>query len=95
MLQPNQFISVTYFVNLGGELLTRTEDIAVRGRNTLLSPAGMSSIEEAESEDLGEDLSITLAEVIKVVNQRPGGKAPRVDEICPEMLKALDMVGLS
>ena len=42
-----------------------------------------------ESEDFGEDLLITLAEVTEVV------KKPGVDEIRPEMLKARGMMGLS
>jgi len=61
----------------------------------LLNPASMSSIEEAEFEDFGKDLSITLAEVSEVVKKLLGGKALGVDEIHPEMLKALDMEGLS
>jgi len=32
----------------------------------LFHPARMSSIEEAESEDLGEDSSVNLAEVVEV-----------------------------
>ena len=39
--------------------------------------------------------SITGAEVIEVVKKLHGGRAPGVDEICPEFLKALDVVGLS
>ena len=54
----------------------------------------MSSIEEAQSEDLGIDLSITTAEVNEVVKKLPGSKVPRVVEICPYMLKAVDMLGL-
>jgi len=38
---------------------------------------------------------IALAEAAKVVKKLLGGKAPGVDEIRPEMLKALDIVGLS
>jgi len=55
----------------------------------------MSSIEDAESEDLGEDSPITLAEEATIVKKLSDGKAPGVDEIRPEMLKALDIVGLS
>lgn len=42
-----------------------------------------------------EDSFITPAEVAEGVTKLPGGKAPGVDEICPETLKALDIVGLS
>ena len=55
----------------------------------------MSSTEETESEDLGKVSSITLVQVVKVVKNLPGGKTLGVDEILPEMLKALEMVGLS
>uniref|UniRef100_A0A8C6V7K3 THAP domain-containing protein 1 n=1 Tax=Neogobius melanostomus TaxID=47308 RepID=A0A8C6V7K3_9GOBI len=39
--------------------------------------------------------SITQAEVTEVVRKLLGGKAPGVDEIRPEYLKSLDVVGLS
>ncbi|KAI3363494.1 hypothetical protein L3Q82_011586 [Scortum barcoo] len=41
------------------------------------------------------DSSITRAEVTEVVRKLLGGKAPGVDEIRPEYLKSLDVVGLS
>ncbi|KAK3552246.1 hypothetical protein QTP86_006094 [Hemibagrus guttatus] len=51
--------------------------------------------EEPEAEDSEVDSFITQAEVTKVVQQLLGGKAPGVDEIRPEYLKSLDVVGLS
>ena len=39
--------------------------------------------------------SIPLGEVIEVLKQLYSGKAPRIDEIRPEMLKALGVKGLS
>ena len=54
----------------------------------------MYSIEEAESEDLGEDLSITLAELGGVIKKSPGSKAPVMYESRPEMLKALGQTGV-
>ncbi|KAK3559021.1 hypothetical protein QTP86_000028 [Hemibagrus guttatus] len=51
--------------------------------------------EEPEAEDSEVDSFITQAEVIEVVQQLLGGKAPGVDEIRPEYLKSLDVVGLS
>ena len=81
----------------GGELLTQTEDIVGRWKEhfeELLNPANTSSGEEAESEASGEAPPISLAEVAEVVKQLFSGKAPGVDEIRPEMLKALDNVGL-
>ncbi|KAK3532938.1 hypothetical protein QTP70_003794 [Hemibagrus guttatus] len=51
--------------------------------------------EEPEAEDSEIDSFITQAEVTEVVQQLLGGKAPGVDEIRPEYLKSLDVVGLS
>ncbi|KAK3550782.1 hypothetical protein QTP70_004917 [Hemibagrus guttatus] len=51
--------------------------------------------EEPEAEDSEVDSFITQAEVTEVVQQLLGGKAPGVDEIHPEYLKSLDVVGLS
>ena len=44
---------------------------------------------EAELEDDGGSSLIFLGEVTEVVEQLHSGKAPGVDEIRPEMLKAL------
>ena len=82
----------------GGELLTRTGDIVGRWKEhfeELLNPANTSSVEEAGLEDSGVSSFISVAEVAEVVKKLLGGKAPGVDEIRPEMLKALDIVGLS
>uniref|UniRef100_A0A3B4BFP4 LIM zinc-binding domain-containing protein n=1 Tax=Periophthalmus magnuspinnatus TaxID=409849 RepID=A0A3B4BFP4_9GOBI len=49
----------------------------------------------AETGDPEADSSITLAEVTEAVGKVLGGKAPGVDEIRPEYLKSLDVVGLS
>ncbi|KAI3360387.1 hypothetical protein L3Q82_002295 [Scortum barcoo] len=51
--------------------------------------------EEAEAGDSEVDSSITQAEVTEVVRKLLGGKAPGVDEIRPDYLKSLDVVGLS
>ncbi|KAG1932899.1 hypothetical protein F2P79_020886 [Pimephales promelas] len=81
-----------------GRLLTSTGDVVGRWKEyfeDLLNPAVTSSIEEAEAEGSGVDSYITLAEVTEVVKKLLGGKAPGVDEIRPEYLKSLDVVGLS
>ena len=54
----------------------------------------MSSTEEAESVDSEVDLPITRTEVAKVVKKLHGGRTQKVDDISPEFLKALDLVGL-
>ncbi|TWW71625.1 hypothetical protein D4764_16G0001220 [Takifugu flavidus] len=64
-----------------GVLLTSTRDVVDR--------------EEAGPGDLGTGSRISGAEVAEVVKKLLGGKAPGVDEIRPEFLKALDVVGLS
>ncbi|KAI3376551.1 hypothetical protein L3Q82_016999 [Scortum barcoo] len=58
-------------------------------------PGGGHRNEEAEAGDSEVDSSITQAEVTEVVRKLLGGKAPGVDEIRPEYLKSLDVVGLS
>ncbi|XP_028445741.1 nuclear factor 7, ovary [Perca flavescens] len=55
----------------------------------LLNPTNMSSVEEVE---WGEASSISMAEVSEVVKKLFSSKVPGVDEITPEMLKALDIV---
>ncbi|KAI3366640.1 hypothetical protein L3Q82_009329 [Scortum barcoo] len=68
------------------------------GRNNLRIssiPSDLPSNEEAEAGDSEVDSSITQAEVTEVVHKLLGGKAPGVDEIRPEYLKSLDVVGLS
>uniref|UniRef100_A0A671UP04 Reverse transcriptase domain-containing protein n=1 Tax=Sparus aurata TaxID=8175 RepID=A0A671UP04_SPAAU len=82
----------------GGELLTSTGDIVGRWKEyfeDLLNPTDTPSIEEAEAGDSEVDRSITQAEVTEVVRKLLSGKAPGVDEIRPEYLKSLDVVGLS
>ncbi|KAK3511395.1 hypothetical protein QTP70_007230 [Hemibagrus guttatus] len=82
----------------GGELLASTGDIVGRWKEyfeDLLNPTDTPSIEESEAEDSEVDSFITQAEVTEVVQQLLGGKTPGVDEIRPEYLKSLDVVGLS
>ncbi|KAI3366564.1 hypothetical protein L3Q82_000487 [Scortum barcoo] len=82
----------------GGELLTSIGDIVRQWKKyfeDLLNPTDLPSTEEAEAGDFEVDSSITQAEVTEVVRKLLGGKAPGVDEIRPEYLKSLDVVGLS
>ncbi|KAK3545682.1 hypothetical protein QTP70_010761 [Hemibagrus guttatus] len=82
----------------GGELLVSTGDIVGRWKEyleDLLNPTDTPSVEEPEAEASEVDSFITQAEVTEVVQQLLGGKAPGVDEIHPEYLKPLDVVGLS
>ncbi|KAK3528570.1 hypothetical protein QTP70_003744 [Hemibagrus guttatus] len=61
----------------------------------LLNSTDTPSIEEPEAEDSEVDSFITQVEITEVVQQLLGSKAPGVDEIHPEYLKSLDIVGLS
>jgi len=81
----------------GEEELTRKGDIPGRWKEhfeELLNPANMSPGEGAAPENLG-GAPIFLAEAAKAVKKLLGGKVLWVDELRPEMLKALDIVRLS
>ncbi|KAK3571094.1 hypothetical protein QTP86_001788 [Hemibagrus guttatus] len=78
-----------------GELLVSTGDIVGQWKEyfeDLLNPTDTPSVEEPEAGDSEVDSFITQAEVVQ---QLLGGKASGVDEIRPEYLKSLDVVGLS
>ncbi len=78
--------------------MTSTGDVVGRWKEyfeDLLNPAVTSSIEEAEAGGSEVASSITRTEVTEVVKKLLVGKAPGVDEIRPEYLKSLDVVGLS
>ncbi|KAI3362868.1 hypothetical protein L3Q82_001906 [Scortum barcoo] len=98
-LRRGKQYSANTVYSAGGELLTSTEDIVGRWKKyfeDLLNPTDLPSSEEAEAGDSEVDSSITQAEVTEVVRKLlGGGKAPGVDEIRPEYLKSLDVVGLS
>ncbi len=76
-------------------MLTLTGDIVEQWKEHFEELLNASSVEEAEFEDSGEASPISLAEVAEVVKKLLSGKVPGVDEIHPEMLNALDIVGLS
>ncbi|TWW78236.1 R2DM Retrovirus-related Pol polyprotein from type II retrotransposable element [Takifugu flavidus] len=81
-----------------GVLLTSTRDVVDRWKEyfeDLLNPTNTPSSEEVGPGDLEMGSRISGAEVAEVVKKLLGGKAPGVDEIRPESLKALDVVGLS
>ncbi|KAK3555547.1 hypothetical protein QTP86_021786, partial [Hemibagrus guttatus] len=97
-LRRGKQLSANTVYSGGGELLASTGDIVGRWKeyfDDLLNPTDTPSVEEPEAEDSEVDLFITQAEVTEVVQQLLGGKAPGVDEIRPEYLKSLDVVGLS
>ncbi|KAK3566668.1 hypothetical protein QTP86_002763 [Hemibagrus guttatus] len=97
-LRSGKQLSANTVYSGGGELLASTGDNVGRWKKyfkDLLNPTDTPSIEEPEAEDSEVDSFITQAEVNEVVQQLLGGKAPGVDEIRPEYLKSLDVVGLS
>ncbi|TWW79207.1 hypothetical protein D4764_10G0002370 [Takifugu flavidus] len=78
--------------------LSSTRDVVDRWKEyfeDLLNPTNTPSSEEVGPGDLEMGSRISGAEVAEVVKKLLGGKAPGVDEIRPESLKALDVVGLS
>ncbi|TKS65465.1 putative 149 kDa protein ORF 2 [Collichthys lucidus] len=82
----------------GGVLLTATRDVLGRWREyfeDLLNPTSTSSLEEAEPGDPVVVSPISGAEVAEIVKKLLCGKAPGVDEVRLEFLKALDVVGVS
>uniref|UniRef100_A0AAQ4S6N9 Reverse transcriptase domain-containing protein n=1 Tax=Gasterosteus aculeatus aculeatus TaxID=481459 RepID=A0AAQ4S6N9_GASAC len=81
-----------------GTLLTATEEVIGRWKEhfeELLNPTTTPSLVEAELEAEEGSSSIGLVEVTEVVKQLRSGKAPGIDEIRPEMLKAMGVGGLS
>ncbi|KAK5875618.1 hypothetical protein CesoFtcFv8_026682 [Champsocephalus esox] len=81
-----------------GTLLTSTDGVLGRWKEhfeELLNPTTPPSMLEAELEYDGGSTPISRGEVTGVVKQLHSGKAPGVDEIRPEMLKALGVEGLS
>ncbi|KAK3538287.1 hypothetical protein QTP70_034769 [Hemibagrus guttatus] len=97
-LKRGKQLSANTVYSGGGDLLALTGDIVGRWKEyfeDLLNATDMPSVEEPEAEDSEVDSFITQAEVTEVVQQLLGGKAPGVDEIRPEYLKSLDVVGLS
>ncbi|KAK3518675.1 hypothetical protein QTP70_007168 [Hemibagrus guttatus] len=97
-LRRGKQLSANTVYSGGGELLASTGDVVGRWKEyfeDLLNPTDTPSIEEPEAKDSEVDSFITQAEVTEVVQQLLGGKAPGVDEIRPEYLKSLDVVGLS
>ncbi|KAK3563848.1 hypothetical protein QTP86_002720 [Hemibagrus guttatus] len=97
-LRKGKQLSANTVYGGGGELLVSTGDIVGRWKEyfeDLLNPTDTPSVEEPEAEDSEVDSFITQAEVTEVVQQLLGGKAPGMDEIRPEYLKSLDVVGLS
>ncbi|KAK3514042.1 hypothetical protein QTP70_002494 [Hemibagrus guttatus] len=94
-LRRGRQLSANTVYSGGGELLASTVDIVGRWKEyfeDLLNPTDTPSVEEPEAKDLEVDSFITQAEVVQ---QLLGGKTPGVDEIRPEYLKSLDVVGLS
>ncbi|TWW81657.1 hypothetical protein D4764_01G0014720 [Takifugu flavidus] len=79
-----------------GVMLTSTRDVVDRWKEyfeDLLNPTNTPSSEEVGPGDLGIGSHISGTEVAEVVKKLLG-KAPGVDEIRPEFLKALDVTGV-
>ena len=97
-LRRGKQCSVNTVYGADGALLTSPRDVVDRWKEyfeDLLNPTDTSSGEEAGPGCSGAGSPISGAEVAEVVKKLLGGRAPGVDEIRPEFLKALDVVGLS
>ncbi|KAI3358077.1 hypothetical protein L3Q82_003088 [Scortum barcoo] len=97
-LRRGKQYSANTVYSAGGELLTSTGDIVGRWKKyfeDLLNPTDLPSNEEAEAGVSEVDSSITQAEVTEVVRKLLEWQGAGVDEIRPEYLKSLDVVGLS
>ncbi|CAM2113412.1 unnamed protein product [Caretta caretta] len=80
----------------GGEMLTLTEEIVERWKEhfgDILNPIDPPPFQEAALETSGEIGSISDAEVNMAMKCLHSGKVSGVNEIRPEMLKALDCWG--
>ena len=81
-----------------GTLLTSTEEVIGQWKEyfgDLLNLTQPPSVTETELEDDRVSLPISQGEATLVVKQLHSGKAPGIDEIPLEMLKALGVEGLS
>ena len=79
-----------------GALLTSTRDVVDRWKEyfeDLLNPTNTPSGKEAGPGDSGVGSPISGAEVAEVVRKLLGGRAPGMDEVRPEFLKALGCCG--
>ncbi|KAI3363117.1 hypothetical protein L3Q82_011764 [Scortum barcoo] len=98
-LRRGKQYSANTVYSAGGELLTSTGDIVGRWKKyfeDLLNPTDLPFNEEAEAGVSEVDSSITQAEVTEVVHVSSSvARRLGVDEIRPEYLKSLDVVGLS
>ncbi|KAI3364980.1 hypothetical protein L3Q82_001146 [Scortum barcoo] len=98
-LRRGKQCSANTVYSAGGELLTSTGDIVGLWKEyfeELLNPTDTPSTEEAEAEDSEVDSSITQAKVTEVVRKAPlVARCRGWNEIRPEYLKSLDVVGLS
>ncbi|TWW77546.1 hypothetical protein D4764_12G0009360 [Takifugu flavidus] len=80
----------------GRDLLTSTGDIVGRWKEYFKELFIVTlSTEQVEAGDYEENSAITQAEVTKVVIKYLSGRASGTDDVCPEYLKSLDLVGMS
>jgi exonuclease III len=96
-LRKDKNSSLKALKNKRGDILIKEEDILHRWREyfgELLNPVGPSNSNFPEVQ-LGAENSPTDAEVRGAVRSLKSGKAAGVDEIRPEMLKALGPQGIS
>ena len=96
--QMTQEVKVGLYSAREKKLLILTGDINRQRKehfDEFLNPASMSSEKETEFEHSEDASLISLPEVTEVVKKLLCSKVPGDDEIHPEMLKFLDIAGLS
>lgn len=76
-----------------GVLLTTTGDIVGRWKEYFFIVTPFT--QQVEAGDYEEDSAITQVEVTKVVIKHLSGRASGTDDMYPEYLKLLDLVGMS
>ncbi|KAI3366483.1 hypothetical protein L3Q82_000618 [Scortum barcoo] len=99
-LRRGKQYSANTVYSAGGELLTSTGDIVGRWKKHILRgsssiPPTCLPVRKRRMGTLRWTRPSPRAKVTEVVRKLLSGKAPGVDEIHPEYLKSLDVVGLS
>jgi exonuclease III len=95
-LRGKKSLSVRGIKSKDGELLSNEEDILQRWREhfeDLLNPVSGTSDDRLPVQ-AGAETNLSVAEVISAIKSLKSGKAAGIDEIRPEMLKALGPEGV-